>query len=100
MHTSLVQNQPSGKTHIVLTYEQVWIVIDIVWSADLKMWFSQVNKTTENVSARQCLNMFKIIIYLTKNTNSFIIETSRMKGCMLMENDLFLGPALFIYLFI
>lgn len=37
MHTSLVQNQPSGKTHIVLKYEQVWIVIDIVWSADLKM---------------------------------------------------------------
>lgn len=58
MLVSPVQNQPSGKTHIVLKSKQAWIVIDILLSADLKMWFAQVNKTTETEkvvsSAKQC----------------------------------------------
>lgn len=54
MHVRPVQEQPSGKTHIVLQSEQAWIVDGILWSADFKMSLLQVNTTREPLRKR-CL---------------------------------------------
>lgn len=50
----LDKNKPRGKSHIVLKPEQAWIVVTILWSADLKMSFLQVNKTTVEKVFPQC----------------------------------------------
>lgn len=42
----LPKNKPGGRSHIVSKSEQARIVVTILWSADLKMSFLQVNKTT------------------------------------------------------
>lgn len=45
MRVNPVQKQPNGKAHIVLKSKQARIVVGILWSADLKMSFQQVNKS-------------------------------------------------------